>query len=724
MRKRNLKQRFLAAALTAALAASCLPAAALAATSTPDAVPTGTVIDVGRDYVLADGCTSFSVAPSAGGTVDIDLNGQTVTADLSAAKDTNIVLRDSGRYHDKKTGAVRYATLTVKGASAVRSLSLQGNMNTAGTNPMTWIGKDGDASAANEPVAFIKDTYYVGSSAINAAAAGNDILAVHGQVNIASLSDGHSATLATSADAKTTVTAAAAYGTSLMDVRTVYSYYYSTVGSSSLEGAGAYTSDAWYAGESAIKEAFSRLTPPVRSGSVHLAQGQGGVWSIPAYTRTLSVNMNGDTWRTLLTEPSVSVDRADEDADKVAGRINGMTYFVSDPSPYSTGLVACLDGNKYILGVNRLSDVARTAAKSSIKILRGTRFTSAGGNMTCYDAFTAGAVSVTGPSDTTVIENRYVTKLGSKTENLNYVQVFGTKQGVDTTSFVKPAGIVASRTINVAQIADNGILTFDMERGVPASKNSGIAYYSYPSTSKVDMDTFVYGSPSEITAKFTDFVAPHTENGLTVPAKIGRNISATVFASKEIRTTLYDVDGTIVIQGEASARVISRNGTKQNWEVNADAVTADTNAAVATAVPAYRLYDRTRGEHIYTYNSLERAALLKSGWKEERSTIKVLPVSASMGTVIYRVYNPNNGGTHMYTKNPAEVIYLVQHGWQEGKPVFRTAEATAASSKPVYRLKNPNSKNGEHQFTTSAAEKAMLLANGWGDEGIAFYSFN
>ena len=234
MRKRNLKQRFLAAALTAALAASCLPAAALAATSTPDAVPTGTVIDVGRDYVLADGCTSFSVAASAGGTVDIDLNGQTVTADLSAAKDTTIVLRDSGRYHDTKTGAVRYATLTVNGASAVRSLSLQGNMNTAGTNPMTWIGKDGDASAANEPVAFIKDTYYVGSSAINAAAAGNDILAVHGQVNIASLSDGHSATLATSADAKTTVTAAAAYGTSLMDVRTVYSYYYSTVGSSSL----------------------------------------------------------------------------------------------------------------------------------------------------------------------------------------------------------------------------------------------------------------------------------------------------------------------------------------------------------------------------------------------------------------------------------------------------------------------------------------------------------
>ena len=590
---------------------------------------------------------------------------------------------------------------------------------------MTWIGKDGDASAANVPVAFIKDTYYVGPAAINAAASGNDILAVHGQVNIASLSDGPSATLATSADAKTTISAGAAHGTSLMDVRTVYSYYYSAVGSSSLDGAGSYTSDAWYAGESAIKEAFSRLTSPVRSGSVHLAQGQGGVWSIPAYTRTLSVNMNGDTWRTLLTEPSVSVDRADEDADKVAGRINGMTYFVSDPSPYSTGLVACLDGNKYILGVNRLSDVARTAAKSTIKVLRGTRFTSAGGNMTCYDAFTAGAVSVTGPSDTTVIENRYVTKLGSKTENLNYVQVFGTKQGVDTTSFVKPAGIVASRTINVAQIADNGILTFDMERGVPASKNSGIAYYSYPSASKAYMDTYIYGSPSEITAKFTDFVAPHTENGLTVPAKIGRNVSATVFASKEIRTTLYDVDGTIVIQGEAGARVISRNGTKQNWEVNADAGdTTVTTPDTSIAIPAYRLYDRTRGEHIYTYNALERAALLKSGWKEERSTIKVLPVAASTGMVVYRVYNPNNGGTHMYTKNPSEVTYLVQHGWQEGKPVFRAATAATAGAQPVYRLKNPNSRNGEHQFTTSAAEKAMLLANGWGDEGIAFYSFN
>lgn len=725
--KKQLFKRLWTASLAAVTALAFLPAGALtafAATSTPNAVTTGTVIDVGRDYTLANGCTAISVAASAGGTVDIDLNGQTVTVDLSSAKDVRVVLRDSGKYKDSsKTGGVRYATLTVKGASAVESLSLAGNMSTGSTNPLTWIGGDGISAANTQPVAYINGSYYLGNAAINAAAGGQNILAVHGTVNIDALSDGHTATLATSADSNTKITAAAENGTSLTSIRTTYSYYYSAVGSSSLDGAGSYTSTLYYAGESTAKEALSRLTPPVRNGSIHLAEGQGGVYSIPSYTRAITINMNGDTWATLLTAPTGTIDRQDEDADKIAGRINGMTYFTSDPRSYSTGLVACLDGNKYILGIDRLRDVAITGAKSTIQILRGSRFTSSYGNMSSYDTFTAGAVSVTGPSDETVIEDKYVTRLGSTTQNLDYVQVFGSKNGVDTKTFVKPAGIIASRTIKVSQLADGEPISFIAQDGVPVARGTGIGYYSYPSPTS-GYTTYTFGAPSDITPKFVEYVSPHTENGLTVPAKIGTNVSATVFASREIRTSLYDVDQNIVIQGEASARVIARNGSKQNWEVNADAIAQDTNTTISTALYAYRLYDKTRGEHIYTYNSAERAALIQAGWKEEPSSIKVLPVSANIGITIYRVYNPNNGGTHMYTRNPSEVIYLLQHGWQEGKPVFKTAEATTASAKAVYRLKNPNSNNGEHQFTTSVAEKNMLKSAGWGDEGIAFYSFN
>lgn len=31
----------------------------------------------------------------------------------------------------------------------------------------------------------------------------------------------------------------------------------------------------------------------------------------------------------------------------------------------------------------------------------------------------------------------------------------------------------------------------------------------------------------------------------------------------------------------------------------------------------YRLYDKTRGEHIYTANEVEKAALLEAGWVDE-----------------------------------------------------------------------------------------------------------
>ena len=115
--------------------------------------------------------------------------------------------------------------------------------------------------------------------------------------------------------------------------------------------------------------------------------------------------------------------------------------------------------------------------------------------------------------------------------------------------------------------------------------------------------------------------------------------------------------------------------------------------------------------------------LVKSGWKEETSDIKVLPVDAKTGVTVYRVYNPNNGGAHVYTTNPEEVKMLLAAGWEEGVAVFKTPAAGTANTLPVYRVYNTGSKNGEHQFTTSAAEKDNLVNHGWKLEGTPWYSF-
>lgn len=695
------------------MAVSFAPAASLNVFANPankDAVGNET-IDATGSYTLVSS-TAVTVNSTATGTVNIDLNGQNVTVTIASGNKANVALYDTDGIRDTtKAGDVRYATLTVSGESNTPSLSISGNVNTKAVNPTGLKGTDNVAATGTQPVALIGGVYYVGNKAINTATDGQNISAVNGAVVIDELDDGKSATIVSGANHDTSIKVTATPSkVSLTDIKTTYTYY---TGTSSRTGSGSYTADAWYAGDSA-KAAVEGLTVPT-TGSIIPASGEK-VYSIPSYARAITVSMNGDSWTGTISKTG-DIDSQQTDAATERNHVFGLTYFTADPSAYTTGTVAAIDSNKYVLGTNKLKAVTKESAKTSVKVIRGNAYTSADGNKNSTDTFTVNSgVTVSGPADETVVVENIATDVqGNTTTVTKAVQVFGTAKAADATDFTKPSGTVSKRNVNVAQVAQGATVDFTSANEVTVSRGSGVGYYSYPSSTTETKYSF--GPTTVITNAFRNFVAPHTSNGLTIPAVNDTIKAVTVFASKEIKTTVSGVAKTVTIKGETSAKVTATSGNTQTWEVNADAKT--TVSPVAT----YRLYDRNRGEHLYTYNSAERDFLVKSGWKEEPSTIKVLPVSATEGVAIYRVYNPNGGGTHMYTQNPAEVQFLLTNGWKEGKVVFKTAASTATDAVPVYRLKNPNSKNGEHQFTTSAAERAMLLNASWGDEGIAFYSF-
>ncbi len=700
-----------AAALAAVMAVSFAPAASLNVFANPankDAVGNET-IDATGSYTLVSS-TAVTVNSTATGTVNIDLNGQNVTVTIASGNKANVALYDTDGIRDTtKAGDVRYATLTVSGESNTPSLSISGNVNTKAVNPTGLKGTDNVAATGTQPVALIGGVYYVGNKAINTATDGQNISAVNGAVVIDELDDGKSATIVSGANHDTSIKVTATPSkVSLTDIKTTYTYY---TGTSSRTGSGSYTADAWYAGDSA-KAAVEGLTVPT-TGSIIPASGEK-VYSIPSYARAITVSMNGDSWTGTISKTG-DIDSQQTDAATERNHVFGLTYFTADPSAYTTGTVAAIDSNKYVLGTNKLKAVTKESAKTSVKVIRGNAYTSADGNKNSTDTFTVNSgVTVSGPADESVVVETVTTVQGNTTTVSNSAIVFGTSESISGT-YAKPTGIESKRNVNVAQVAQGATVDLTAADEVTVSRGSGVGYYSYPSSTTETKYSF--GPTTVITNAFKNFVAPHTANGLTIPA-VNDTVKATsVFASKEIKTTVSGVAKTVTIKGETSAKVTATSGDTQTWEVNADA------KSTAAPVVTYRLYDRNRGEHLYTYSSLERDMLVKAGWKEEPSNIKVLPVSASEGIAIYRVYNPNFGGTHMYTQNPAEVQFLLQNGWKEGKVVFRTAASTTAGAVPVYRLKNPNSKNGEHQFTTSAAERAMLLNASWGDEGIAFYSF-
>lgn len=88
---------------------------------------------------------------------------------------------------------------------------------------------------------------------------------------------------------------------------------------------------------------------------------------------------------------------------------------------------------------------------------------------------------------------------------------------------------------------------------------------------------------------------------------------------------------------------------------------------------------------------------------------------ASSAVELYRLFNPKTG-EHLYTVDANEKAVLVENGWNdEGVRTVASSEDT-----PVYRMYHAGTK--EHLFVATESEKEAMLANGWTMEGIGWYA--
>ncbi|WP_165782715.1 InlB B-repeat-containing protein [Bifidobacterium margollesii] len=99
--------------------------------------------------------------------------------------------------------------------------------------------------------------------------------------------------------------------------------------------------------------------------------------------------------------------------------------------------------------------------------------------------------------------------------------------------------------------------------------------------------------------------------------------------------------------------------------------------------------------------------------KPTQPTVKRVPV--------YRVYN-RNSGLHHYTTSAAERNMLVRLGWRDESrgASFVTVGRGTPGARPVYR--EYNRRSGNHNWTLNKREHDMLVRLGWRNEGVAWYA--
>ena len=139
------------------------------------------------------------------------------------------------------------------------------------------------------------------------------------------------------------------------------------------------------------------------------------------------------------------------------------------------------------------------------------------------------------------------------------------------------------------------------------------------------------------------------------------------------------------------------------------------------ANPMNRLYNPNSGEHFYTADLEEKAALVKLGWNDEGYGW-VAPKKLD-GKPVYRLYNPN-AGDHHYTTDVKEKNTLVTYGWKDEKEGWYSATNVAKEDRvAVYRQYNPYANGaGSHNYTTDKAENDYLVSLGWTPEGTAWFA--
>lgn len=133
---------------------------------------------------------------------------------------------------------------------------------------------------------------------------------------------------------------------------------------------------------------------------------------------------------------------------------------------------------------------------------------------------------------------------------------------------------------------------------------------------------------------------------------------------------------------------------------------------------AMRLYNPYTGEHLFSENGNEVQNLSANGWNFEQFAWK-----GEGDAHVYRLYSPwGRGGDHHYTIDKAEVEKCIQSGWSLDEGATLTVSSTQKEGYlPVYRLYNPYEQDHYHHFTTDRNEANARIADGWRDEGIAWY---
>lgn len=122
-----------------------------------------------------------------------------------------------------------------------------------------------------------------------------------------------------------------------------------------------------------------------------------------------------------------------------------------------------------------------------------------------------------------------------------------------------------------------------------------------------------------------------------------------------------------------------------------------------TAVPVYRYFDSSSGDHFYSTSSAT-----PPGYASEGVAFYAYPTQAAGTLPVYRFFNSTNG-KHFYTSFEDEKNALEnnpQWGYHFEDIEFYAFPTQAANTSPVYRFFNPA--NGDHLYTASEAEKDSL----------------
>lgn len=129
----------------------------------------------------------------------------------------------------------------------------------------------------------------------------------------------------------------------------------------------------------------------------------------------------------------------------------------------------------------------------------------------------------------------------------------------------------------------------------------------------------------------------------------------------------------------------------------------------------YKLYNRNNQEFLYTTNPAEYHTLsaLKQAWVPEGRGFKVSTTQEEGYRPVFRYFHPLKG-RHVLTQNEAEGKILEAQGWRnEGIAFFAPAQGKEA----VYRVRN---EAGSYRYPADKATKDALLAQGWHLDGVAW----